>query len=70
VKILYDLIESQQNKKMLASVKDEYAFKTIDPPIAPEKKYSPNRPLILVLFTLLGGFFAVLIVLIQFFRRY
>lgn len=70
VKILYDLIESQQNKKMLASVKDEYAFKTIDPPIAPEKKYSPNRPLILVLFTLLGGFFAFLIVLIQFFRRY
>ena len=70
VKILYDLIESQQNKKMLASVKDEYAFKIIDPPIAPEKKYSPNRPLILVLFTLLGGFFAVLIVLIQFFRRY
>jgi uncharacterized protein involved in exopolysaccharide biosynthesis len=46
---LYGLMETEMRKDMLASVTTEYAFKTIDPAIVPEKVYWPNRILLLVL---------------------
>jgi LPS O-antigen subunit length determinant protein (WzzB/FepE family) len=49
---------------MLAKVRQEYAFKTIDPAVVPEEKSEPNRALICVLGTLLGGMLAVLWVLV------
>jgi LPS O-antigen subunit length determinant protein (WzzB/FepE family) len=49
---------------MLAKVRQEYAFKTIDPAVVPEVKSEPKRALICVLGTLLGGMFAVLWVLV------
>ncbi len=57
-KMFYQLIEQQHRTKMLASVKEEYAFKVIDPAIVPERKYGPNRALIVVIFALLGGVLA------------
>ncbi|MCG9757544.1 MULTISPECIES: Wzz/FepE/Etk N-terminal domain-containing protein [Pseudoalteromonas] len=57
-KMFYQLIEQQHRTKMLASVKEEYAFKVIDPAIIPERKYGPNRALIVVIFALLGGVLA------------
>ncbi|MEI5662128.1 Wzz/FepE/Etk N-terminal domain-containing protein [Pseudoalteromonas sp. UG3-1] len=57
-KMFYQLIEQQHRTKMLASVKKEYAFKVIDPAIVPERKYGPNRALIVVIFALLGGVLA------------
>lgn len=68
IRILYELIETQQNEKMLASVKDDYAFKIIDPAIVPEKKYGPSRPLIIVLAMMLGLFLSIAIVAIKFLR--
>ena len=54
---------------MLAEVRPEYVFKTIDPAVAPEVKSKPNRALICVLGVLLGGMLGVVIVLIQHYAR-
>jgi uncharacterized protein involved in exopolysaccharide biosynthesis len=67
--ILYKLVEEQTKTIMFAKVRDEYVFKTIDPALTPEVKSKPMRALICILGTLLGGFFAVMIVLIRNFVR-
>mgnify|MGYP000530656905 CR=1 FL=1 len=41
--LFYGMIESQTSKAMLAEVRSEYAFRVIDPAIAPEFKLSPQR---------------------------
>ena len=40
--VFYQLIEKQQQTKMLASVRDEYVFRTIDPAIISEEKSTPS----------------------------
>ncbi|GAA4876961.1 Wzz/FepE/Etk N-terminal domain-containing protein [Ferrimonas pelagia] len=67
--ILYQLIEEQSKTMMFAEVRDEYAFKTVDPAIAPELKAKPGRALICVLGTMLGGMLSIMIVLIRYFTR-
>ena len=44
--LFYGMIESQTSKAMLAEVRSEYAFRVIDPAIAPEVKHSPHRAVI------------------------
>ena len=44
--LFYGMIESQTSKAMLAEVRSEYAFRVIDPAIAPELKHSPHRAVI------------------------
>ncbi|WP_038003266.1 Wzz/FepE/Etk N-terminal domain-containing protein [Teredinibacter turnerae] len=53
--IFYQLIEEQTKTIMLASVRDQYVFRVIDPPIIPEKKSGPNRILLVFLGVFLGG---------------
>jgi uncharacterized protein involved in exopolysaccharide biosynthesis len=67
--VFFDLIQSQTETVMLAEVRQEYVFKTIDPAVAPEEKSKPSRALICVLGTLLGGMLAVVIVLIRHYAR-
>ena len=67
--ILYKLIEEQAKTIMFAEVRDEYVFKTIDPALVPEVKAGPKRALISVLGILLGGMFAVMLVLIRHFVK-
>lgn len=57
------VIEEQINAMMLAQGKIEYAFKVIDPPVIPKKRARPQRTLIVVVATLLGGFIGVFVVL-------
>ena len=64
-KVFYQLIEQQLRTKMLATVKDEYAFKTIDPAIVPEHKYSPNRALIVSVSMFIGIIFISSFVIIR-----
>ncbi len=64
--VFYQLIEDQTKSLMLAEVRDEYAFKTVDPAVVPEEKAGPKRALICILATLLGGMLGVAIVLIRF----
>jgi uncharacterized protein involved in exopolysaccharide biosynthesis len=67
--VFFDLIQSQTETVMLAEVRQEYVFKTIDPAVVPEEKSKPSRALICVLGTLLGGMFGVVIVLIRHYAR-
>lgn len=63
--MLYSLIEEQTKTVMLAKVREEYVFKTVDKAVATEKKYKPARALIVMLFTSLGFLISVLIVVLQ-----
>ena len=65
--VFAELIEQQTKTVMLANASDEYVFQVIEPPVVPELKSEPNRALICVLGTLLGGMLAVLFVLIRHF---
>ncbi len=64
--VFYQLIEDQTKSLMLAEVRDEYAFKTVDPAVVPEEKVGPKRALICILATLLGGMLGTAIVLVRF----
>lgn len=64
--VLYKLIEEQAKTIMFAEVRDEYAFKTIDPAIIPEVKSSPKRGIISILGTLIGFMLGFSIVLIRY----
>ncbi|MCO6356659.1 lipopolysaccharide biosynthesis protein [Pseudoalteromonas shioyasakiensis] len=68
-KMFYQLIEQQHRTKMLATVKEEYAFKVIDPAIVPERKFSPNRALIVVVSGLIGGIFICMVVIVSALRN-
>jgi uncharacterized protein involved in exopolysaccharide biosynthesis len=61
--MFFELIQSQTETVMLAEVRPEYVFKTIDPAVAPEESMKPNRAQICILGTLLGGVLGVVIVL-------
>jgi uncharacterized protein involved in exopolysaccharide biosynthesis len=67
--MFFELIQSQTETIMLAKVRQEYAFKTIDPAVVPEKKSEPKRAIICVLGTLLGGVLAVLLVLVMHYAK-
>ena len=59
------LLENQMQTLMLASSNDSYVFKTIDSPIMPELKSSPNRAIICIAITIFGGILSVLLILFK-----
>jgi len=59
------LISKQLSENMIASVKDDYLVSTIDPPIVPVYKSSPNRARICILITLLGMILSIVFALIR-----
>lgn len=67
--VFYQLIEEQTKTIMLAEVREEYVFSTIDPPVAAEEKAKPKRALICVMAVLLGGILATMFVLVLHFRH-
>lgn len=67
--VLYQIIEEQTKTIMFAEVREQYAFKTIDPALVPELKAEPKRALICVLGVFLGGMLAVMFVLIRYFSK-
>lgn len=64
--VLFSLIEQEQKKAMLANVSEDYVFRTIESPVAPQKKDSPRRALICASGTAGGFVFAVFLI---FFRQ-
>jgi uncharacterized protein involved in exopolysaccharide biosynthesis len=46
---IYNLIAQQVEASMMAEVKENFAFKVIDPPKVPDKKTAPKRTLMVVL---------------------
>ena len=67
--VFYTIIEEQTKNKMLAEASPEYAFVTVSPSMVPEKKSQPQRALICILGTLLGGMLSMLIVLVTHYAR-
>ena len=65
--VFYELIEEQTKTIMFAEVRDEYAFKTIDGAVVPEKKAAPKRGVVCFLGVFLGGMFSVFLLFIRFF---
>lgn len=63
------LIEEQSKKLMLSKVREDYVFKSIDPPSLPEKKSKPLRAIICVIGTFLGGLIMSMFVLVRYFLR-
>jgi uncharacterized protein involved in exopolysaccharide biosynthesis len=47
--MLFSLVEEQTKTVVLANVRDEYVFKTIDPAVVPEKKSAPQRAMLVTL---------------------
>ncbi len=63
--VFYQLIEKQTQIIMLANVRPEYIFQTLDPAVVPEQKAKPSRALICIIGTFLGGFLSVGFVLVR-----
>ena len=63
--IFYDIIKEQTKTKMLAEANPEYVFVTVNKPMIPEKKSQPVRSIIVIVSTILGFIFSLLIVLFQ-----
>ena len=57
--VLYNLLESEKQKAMLANVNEDFALEVIDPAVAPETREKPKRKLIVVLGGVCGGFLGI-----------
>lgn len=64
---LYDLIAQNIEQKAIVSSANDYALRIVGVPMVPEKRSSPQRAVIVVLYTLLGGFLACFFVLSRFY---
>lgn len=65
--VFYQLIEKQTQTMMLANVRPEYVFQTIDPAVVPEEKASPKRGLIIMLVFMGSSLLSALFVLVKHF---
>jgi uncharacterized protein involved in exopolysaccharide biosynthesis len=67
--VFANIIEQQLQTLMLANVRDEYIFSTIDPATVPEERAKPSRALIAIAGTLLGSILGITIALVIYFWR-
>tara|TARA_B100000579_G_scaffold421624_1_gene422627 strand:- start:2589 stop:3434 length:846 start_codon:yes stop_codon:yes gene_type:complete len=69
--MLYRLVESQTQSIMIANTRKDYAFKIIDPAVKPESPAGPNRKLIVIIGSILGGILSIAISLVlNFYKKY
>ena len=68
--LLYDMIESQMQKIMIANVSDEFIFSIIEPAVLPKKPKQKHVVLILFLGLLLGTMLGIFVAItINFFKN-
>ena len=67
--VLYNLLESEKQKAMLANVNEDFALEVIDPAVAPETREKPKRKLIVALGGVCGGFLGIFAVFFSQFLR-
>ena len=58
-KSISNVIEGHTQTKTLANVRQQYAFKVIDPAVVPENRISPNRRLITLLGFVIGAMIGI-----------
>lgn len=66
---LFSLIEEQTKTLMLANVRDEYAFRIVDPALVPEEKFGPKRAVIVIMIVLFSSFISMLVLVIISLRK-
>ena len=66
---LSSLQEEQMKQLMMVEANENYIFKVLDSPVAPERKFEPRRSVIVVLGTFLGIIFGMLFALIMFYKN-
>lgn len=66
--MLFSLIEEQTKTLMLANVRNEYVFKTLDTAVVSEKKSKPARALICILALTLGFMLGCIFVVVRHFN--
>tara|TARA_E500000331_G_C17143406_1_gene663807 strand:+ start:125 stop:1045 length:921 start_codon:yes stop_codon:yes gene_type:complete len=67
--VFYNIIEEQIKTKMLAEANPDFAFVSVSPSMVPDQKIKPNRALICILSTMLGGILSALLVLVMHYVR-
>ena len=68
--VLYNLLESEKQKAMLANVNEDFALEVIDPATIPKSREKPKRKLIVALGGLFGGFLGIFAVFfVQFLKK-
>ena len=68
-RVMSSLIQDQVQVLMLAEAADDYVFKPLVSPIAPEKKSKPSRALICILGTFLGFMVSIMLSLFLHFKK-
>jgi uncharacterized protein involved in exopolysaccharide biosynthesis len=58
------LIKAQLETQMISKISENYILDIVEPPFVPDKKYSPNRALLILIATIAGFFTTVFLVLI------
>ena len=56
------LTEDQHKRLMLAEVEDEYILRTLEPAVAPERRYKPSRAKFCIVFTFIAGVISFILV--------
>jgi hypothetical protein len=64
--VFFQLIEEQTKTLMLAQVREDFVFTTIDPPVVAEFKHAPRRALICLFAIFISGFLTILFFTIKF----
>jgi len=64
---IYNLVADQIETIMMAEVKENFAFKVLDPPMVPDKKIKPKRTLMVILSLFVSAFIGVFV---AFFKEY
>lgn len=67
--MLFSLVEEQTKTLMLANVRSEYVFKTVDPAVVAEEKTKPARLVICILGVVLGGILSSIYAIFSYYIR-
>ena len=68
--LFFELIQSQTETIMLANVRPEYVFKTIDPAVISEEKSKPRRLLIFFMGLMLGAALGIVTVIVLHYSKH
>ena len=58
--VFFNIIGEQIKSKMLAEASPEFAFITVSPAMVPEERSRPNRTILCIFITLVGGMLSIM----------